>query len=40
MEDSAADPVGLEALAMAGRLIGAEAAPHGTVEKRGGGDRD
>jgi glucose-6-phosphate dehydrogenase assembly protein OpcA len=40
VEDSAADPVGLEALAMAGRLIGAEEAPHGAIERRGSGGRD
>lgn len=40
VEDSAADPVGLEALAMAGRLIGAEADPHGPSEARGDGAHD
>jgi glucose-6-phosphate dehydrogenase assembly protein OpcA len=40
VEDSATHPVAVEALEMAGRLIGGEAAPHGTVDRREGGGRD
>ncbi len=36
VEDSATHPVAVEALEMAGRLIGAEAAPRGTVERAQG----
>lgn len=40
VEDSATHPVAVEALEMAGRLIGADAAPHGTGEESEGGGRD
>jgi glucose-6-phosphate dehydrogenase assembly protein OpcA len=39
LEDSATHPVAVEALDMAGRLIGAEPASHGTVGRRRAEDR-
>jgi glucose-6-phosphate dehydrogenase assembly protein OpcA len=34
VEDSASDPVAVQALSMAGRLLGADPTPHGTAERR------